>query len=94
MKTEDLAIGDNDNFSAKVAVGLRADKLIILTNQNGLHTRNPDYHKNAKLIKKVVKIDSKSRTFVLQTSPRLAEEECFQKFKRQNTQHITGWKHS
>ncbi len=59
MKTEDLAIGDNDNFSAKVAVGLRADKLIILTNQNGLHTRNPDYHKNAKLIKKVVKIDSK-----------------------------------
>jgi len=59
MKTEDLAIGDNDNFSAKVAVGLRADKLIILTNQNGLYTGNPDHDKKAKLIKKVIKIDSK-----------------------------------
>lgn len=59
MKTEDLTIGDNDNLSAKVAVGLGVDKLIILTNQNGLHTCNPDHDKNAKLIKKVLKIDSK-----------------------------------
>ncbi len=59
MKTEDLTIGDNDGLSAKVAVGLKADKLLILTNQNGLHTKNPDQDKNAKLIKKVSEINSK-----------------------------------
>jgi len=57
MKTEDLTIGDNDILGAKIAVGLKAKKLLILTNQNGLHTCNPDHHKNAKLIKKVVNIN-------------------------------------
>ena len=59
MKTEDLTIGDNDILGAKVAVGLKADKLLILTNQNGLHICNHDHDKNAKLIKKVSNIDSK-----------------------------------
>mgnify|MGYP001585671961 FL=1 len=58
MKKEDLSIGDNDNFSAKIAVGLKADKLILLTNQDGFYTSNPDKDKNAKLIKKVVKVNS------------------------------------
>jgi glutamate 5-kinase len=59
MKTEDLTIGDNDILGAKVAVGLKADKLLILTNQDGLYTNNPDHDKNAKLIKEVLKIDLK-----------------------------------
>jgi glutamate 5-kinase len=59
MKTEDLTIGDNDILSAKVAVGLEANKLLILTNQKGLHTSNPDHNKNAKLVKKVTKINSR-----------------------------------
>lgn len=59
IKTEDLTVGDNDKLGAMVAVGLKAKKLIILTNQNGLYTCNPDHHKDAKLIKKVSKIDSK-----------------------------------
>ena len=59
MKTEDLTIGDNDTLGAKVAVGLKADKLLILTNQKGLYTCNPDHDKSAKLIKKVVNINSK-----------------------------------
>ena len=58
MKTEDLTIGDNDILSAKVAVGLGANKLLILTNQKGLHTSNPDHNKNAKLVKKVTKIEN------------------------------------
>lgn len=59
MKIEDLLVNDNDTLSAMVAVGLKADKLIILTNQNGLYTGNPDHDKNVKLVKKVTKIDSK-----------------------------------
>lgn len=59
MKREDLRINDNDMLSAMVAVGLKADKLLILTNQNGLFTDNPDYNKDAELIKNVCKIDAK-----------------------------------
>jgi glutamate 5-kinase len=59
MKTEDLTIGDNDTLSAKVAVGLGANKLLILTNQKGLHTCNPDHNKNAKLVKEVKNINTK-----------------------------------
>lgn len=59
MKTEDLTIGDNDSLSAKVAVGLQADKLIILTNINGLYTCNPIHNKDAKLIKEVTNINQK-----------------------------------
>ena len=32
---------------------------MILTNQNGLHTCNPDHDKNAKLIKKVESVNTK-----------------------------------
>ena len=46
-------------MSAKVAVGLEADKLLILTNQKGLHTSNPDHNKNARLVKKVTNINSR-----------------------------------
>ena len=59
MKREDLTIGDNDILAAKVAVGLKADKFVILTNQNGLYTCNPEKDKNAKLVKKVLNINSK-----------------------------------
>ena len=59
MKREDLTIGDNDTLGAMVAVGLQADKFLILTNQNGLYTCNPDHDKNAKLVNKVTKINQK-----------------------------------
>jgi len=57
MKTEDLTVGDNDLLSAKVAVGVKAKKLILLTNQTGLYTANPDENKHAKLIKNVKEIN-------------------------------------
>jgi glutamate 5-kinase len=56
MKTEDLTLGDNDILSAMVAVALGADKLVILTNRNGLYTENPDSPK-AKLIENVSDVD-------------------------------------
>ena len=58
MKREDLRVNDNDMLSAMIAVGLGADKLLILTNQNGLFTDNPDSNKNANLIKNVKNIDA------------------------------------
>jgi glutamate 5-kinase len=58
MKREDLRVNDNDTLAAMVAVGLKADKFIILTNQNGLYDKNPDHHADARLIKEVPHINS------------------------------------
>ncbi len=60
MKRQDLRINDNDTLGAMVAVGVSADKLIILTNKDGLYTKNPDHDKEAVLIKEVSKINSET----------------------------------
>ncbi|MDP4000659.1 MAG: glutamate 5-kinase [bacterium] len=54
----DLTVGDNDLLAAMVAVALDADKLILLTNQSGLYTANPDTDADAKLISEVKNIDA------------------------------------
>ena len=54
---EDLTVGDNDLLAAMVAVALAADRLIILTNQAGVYTANPDTDPEAKLIKAVKNVD-------------------------------------
>lgn len=54
---EDLTVGDNDLLSAMLAVALGADKLILLTNQTGIYTANPDTDPSATLIKTVNNVD-------------------------------------
>jgi glutamate 5-kinase len=51
--------GDNDNLSAIVANLIDADLLVILTDIDGLYTENPQKNPEAKLIKRVDKIDSR-----------------------------------
>ena len=63
MKRGDLRIGDNDMLSALIAVGIKADKLIMLTNQDGLFTCNPDTNSCAELIKTVDYSNSKVEKF-------------------------------
>lgn len=53
IATEEIRIGDNDNLSALVAVLSGADLLIILTDQPGLLTANPQEDPNAELIQEV-----------------------------------------
>ncbi len=57
MKTEDLTLGDNDILSAMTAVAFSADKLLILTTEDGLYDNDPNQDPDAKLIKKVSDID-------------------------------------
>ncbi|MES2023070.1 MAG: glutamate 5-kinase [Patescibacteria group bacterium] len=63
LKTEDLTVGDNDILSAMVAIALSADKLIIITNKDGLFSDNPDKNKDAELIKVVSDIDFEIEKF-------------------------------
>ena len=48
VATAELKIGDNDTLSAQVAAMVHADRLVLLTDTDGLYTANPKKDKNAK----------------------------------------------
>jgi glutamate 5-kinase len=54
---EELRFGDNDNLSAMVANLIDADLLILLTDITGLYTADPHNDPEARLIRRVDKID-------------------------------------
>ncbi len=53
VATEEIKFGDNDKLAAMVAKLINADLMIILTNQDGFFTKNPDLHSDATLIKNI-----------------------------------------
>ncbi len=57
IESEDRLFGDNDVLSAVVAVLCRAKRLVILSDIDGLYDADPRLHTNAKLIKRIEKID-------------------------------------
>lgn len=57
VATEELGIGDNDTLAAIVAESVRADKLILLSDIDGLYTADPHTHPDAKLIERASKVD-------------------------------------
>ena len=50
VATDELRFGDNDTLSAPVANLIEADLLVLLTDQDGLHSRDPRFHPDATLI--------------------------------------------
>ena len=50
VTTEELGIGDNDTLAAIVAVSMKADLLILLSDIDGLYTADPHTHPDATLI--------------------------------------------
>jgi glutamate 5-kinase len=50
VTTDEIHFGDNDMLSALVANLVGADTLIILTDQDGLFTKDPRHHDDAQLI--------------------------------------------
>ena len=59
VSTEELsgeAFGDNDKLSAFVASKMDADLLIMLSDIDGLYTKNPKLHKDAHLVKTITKV--------------------------------------
>uniref|UniRef100_A0A7S4DTG6 PUA domain-containing protein n=1 Tax=Lotharella globosa TaxID=91324 RepID=A0A7S4DTG6_9EUKA len=57
VAVEELRFGDNDCLSAMVASMLKAERLIILTDVDGLYTSNPNKDPDAKRIPVVDNID-------------------------------------
>ena len=58
VSTQELQLGDNDTLAATVANLVEADLLVILTDQQGLHDKNPDAHEDATLIEQAAAEDA------------------------------------
>lgn len=57
VAVDEIKVGDNDNLSAQIAALLDADKLILLTDQDGLYDRDPRIDREARLINRISDID-------------------------------------
>ena len=60
---DEIKFGDNDNLAALLSNLIAAEKLVILTDQQGLFDKNPREFTDAKLIKKIDKNDKKLEVF-------------------------------
>lgn len=57
VATDEIVIGDNDTLAAKVAESVNADLLILLSDIDGLYTADPHRDPNARLLRRVRRID-------------------------------------
>ena len=56
VSTHEIAVGDNDTLGAIVAVSMKADLLVLLSDIDGLYTADPHKDENAELISVVEEI--------------------------------------
>ena len=56
--TTEIKYGDNDRLASRVAQISGADALILLSDVDGLYTKNPKINKKAELIKEIKNIDN------------------------------------
>lgn len=56
VSTVEIGVGDNDTLGALVAVSVKADLLIVLSDIDGLYTSDPRHDPNARLISEVREI--------------------------------------
>ena len=56
IATDEIKVGDNDTLSAMVAVSVGADRLVLLSDIDGLYTADPRKDPDAKLIPEVKSI--------------------------------------
>ncbi len=61
VATEEIQFGDNDSLASKVAVMMDAEKLILLTDVDGLYTANPQEVSYATLVPYLKKVTAKEK---------------------------------
>ncbi len=58
VATDEIKFGDNDNLAALVAILVEAERLIILSDVDGLYSEDPRFHRDARLIPCVEEVTS------------------------------------
>ena len=71
VAVEEIKFGDNDTLSAIVSTIIDADVLIILTTTDGVYTKDPTVHKDAKRIKVVKEFTKELLSYVTKTKTTL-----------------------
>ena len=61
IATTEIKYGDNDRLASRVAQITNSDILVLLSDVDGLYTKNPKLFKDAKLIKKIENFDKDLR---------------------------------
>ena len=61
IATSEIKYGDNDRLASRVAQITGADTLILLSDVDGLFTKNPKKFKNAKLIKRISNLNDDTK---------------------------------
>ncbi len=61
IATSEIKYGDNDRLASRVAQITNADTLILLSDVDGLFTKNPKLYKDAKLIRRIDNLDKDLR---------------------------------
>ena len=62
--TEEIRFGDNDKLSAIIANSISAEMLILLSDVNGLYTKDPKKNKNSQLLSEVTEINQTIISYV------------------------------
>lgn len=60
ISTEEIRFGDNDSLSARVAVHTHSDRLVILTDVQGLYDSNPTKNPKAQLLSSIKGVTAKT----------------------------------
>lgn len=68
--TDEIRFGDNDVLAAQVAIMLRADLLLLLTDQDGLYTADPSCDPDARLVPRVERAEDLAAIKVCERSRR------------------------
>jgi glutamate 5-kinase len=74
VATEEIKFGDNDSLSAKVAGMVGAERLVILTDVDGLYDKDPKKNKNAQLIAHLPMVTPKLLKQVSQSTKSVASQ--------------------
>ena len=61
VSTDEIRFGDNDSLASQVAVMMKAEKLILLTDVDGLYDKDPKKNRDAHLISYCKSIGEKER---------------------------------
>lgn len=59
VSTDEIRFGDNDSLASQVAVMMKAKRLVLMTDVDGLYDKDPKSHPDASLITFVKKIENK-----------------------------------